>query len=132
MNDLQTVADRLSNQARFVKMIIDKELVVANRKKAEIVAELRRKDFRPFPKAPKTAGTKANDEQAEDDADEASDTGTANASGDYDYLLSMAISSLTREKVCQAIVSVTSGSDRGYSSRNSVNKWQTRKLNCWS
>jgi pyruvate/2-oxoacid:ferredoxin oxidoreductase alpha subunit len=31
-------------------MIIKKELVLASRKKAEIVAELRKRDFRPFPK----------------------------------------------------------------------------------
>ena len=104
VNDLQIVADRLSNQARFVKMIIDKELVVANRKKSEIVAELRRKDFRPFPKSPKAASNKENEEPAEDDGDEATDNGTAMANNDYDYLLSMAIWSLTREKVCQVIV----------------------------
>ena len=31
-------------------MIIDKELVVSNRKKVDIVLELSKKDFRPFPK----------------------------------------------------------------------------------
>jgi DNA topoisomerase II len=44
--------EKLSNQARFVKMIVSKELVVSNRKKAGIVEELRQK-FRPFPKVAK-------------------------------------------------------------------------------
>ncbi|KAI9451533.1 DNA topoisomerase [Russula earlei] len=72
--------EKLSNQARFVKMIVSKELVVSNRKKADIVEELRQKKFRPFPKA----------------AEEAAATG---ASTDYDYLLGMAIWSLTKEKI---------------------------------
>jgi len=36
--------------ARFVQMIIDRELVVSKRKKADIVAELRSLKFRPFPR----------------------------------------------------------------------------------
>lgn len=54
-NELQTQLDRLNNQARFIKMIIDKELIVNNRKKADIVAELRKKQFRPFPKVAKAS-----------------------------------------------------------------------------
>jgi DNA topoisomerase-2 len=90
--------EKLSNQARFVKMIVNKELVVSNRKKAEIVEELRQKKFRPFPKVAKakSAGETENaEEEANDDAEEAA-TGT---STDYDYLLGMPIWSLTREKV---------------------------------
>jgi hypothetical protein len=45
--------EKLTNQARFVKMIVDKQLSVSNRKKADIVAELRKKEFRPFPKVSK-------------------------------------------------------------------------------
>lgn len=79
-------------------MIVSKELVISNRKKADIVEELRQKQFRPFPKATKAKTTTAGEaEDAEDnDDDEATATG---ASTDYDYLLSMTISSLTKEKV---------------------------------
>lgn len=70
-------------------MIIQKELVVSNRKKDAIVAELRQKEFRPFPKAKKGKG---ETEVAEADEDEG-------ANSDFDYLLGMAIWSLTTEKV---------------------------------
>ncbi|KAI0297539.1 type II DNA topoisomerase [Multifurca ochricompacta] len=96
-NELQLQFEKLSNQARFVKMIIDKELVVSNRKKADIIEELRQKKFRPFPKATKgkAAGENEDVEGANEEADEAA-TGT---STDYDYLLGMAIWSLTKEKI---------------------------------
>jgi len=77
-------------------MIINKELVVSNRKKADIVDELRQKKFRPFPKAAKAkAAGETEDVEENDDAEEAA-SGT---STDYDYLLGMAIWSLTKEKV---------------------------------
>lgn len=101
-NELQLQFEKLSNQARFVKMIVNKELVVSNRKKADIVEELRQKKFRPFPKVAKAkaAGeTEDAEEGANDEADEATTGGT---STDYDYLLGMAIWSLTKEKVCRA------------------------------
>jgi DNA topoisomerase-2 len=83
-------------------MIINKELVVSNRKKADIVEELRQKKFRPFPKVAK-AKTTAEGEDAEDN-DEAEEAGAASgASTDYDYLLSMPIWSLTKEKVRNAL-----------------------------
>ena len=97
-NELQLQFEKLSNQARFVKMIISKELVVSNRKKADIVDELRQKKFRPFPKVAKVKSvgdTEDAEEGANDDAEEAA-SGT---STDFDYLLSMAILSLTKEKV---------------------------------
>ncbi|EGO19472.1 hypothetical protein SERLADRAFT_453445 [Serpula lacrymans var. lacrymans S7.9] len=92
-NELQTQFERLSNQARFVKMIVDKELIVANRKKADIISELRKLKFRPFPKVVK-AKAAGEAEDAEEEEDE-----TSNTSTDYDYLLGMAIWSLTSEKI---------------------------------
>jgi hypothetical protein len=79
-------------------MIINKELVVSNRKKADIIEELRQKKFRPFPKAAKAkaAGETEDVEANDDDEAEEATTGT---STDYDYLLGMAIWSLTKEKV---------------------------------
>ena len=50
---LQLEFERLTNQARFVQMIVDKTLIVSGRKKVDIVADLRKKDFRPFPKIKK-------------------------------------------------------------------------------
>ena len=94
--------EKFTNQARFVKMIVDRQLVVSNRKKADIVADLRRHEFRPFPKVSKAKASGEN-EPAEDDEDDAEveSTGT---STDYDYLLGMAIWSLTKEKVIIVLV----------------------------
>lgn len=94
-DDLNKQFDRLSNQARFVQMIIKKELSVSNKKKAVIVQELRDLDFRPFPKGgpkPVTAGETAPTLEEEEEEDQGSDA-------DYDYLLGMAIWNLTEEKV---------------------------------
>lgn len=75
-------------------MIIKKELVVSNKKKADLCAELRKLEFRPFPKVRK-AKEAGEEEHAQDDEEEQ----PVGASSDYDYLLGMAIWSLTREKV---------------------------------
>lgn len=93
-NELNLQFDRLSNQARFVKMIVQKQLSVSGRKKADIVHELREKQFRPFPKIAKAKAAGETQEAIEDEDEEA--TG---ADSDYDYLLGMAIWSLTKEKV---------------------------------
>jgi DNA topoisomerase II len=95
-NELQNQLDKLNNQARFVRMIVDKQLVVSNRKKDDIVAELRQKGFRPFPKVSKAKAAGETEDLAEDEEQE-----VIGASSDYDYLLGMAIWSLTREKVAQ-------------------------------
>ncbi|KAJ7151616.1 DNA topoisomerase II [Mycena filopes] len=75
--ELQNVFEKLTNQARFVQMIVDRELIVSNRKKADII---------------EAGETEEALEQEEDEG------GSSNA-GDYDYLLGMAISSLTKEKI---------------------------------
>lgn len=74
-------------------MIVDNQLVVSNRKKKDIVIELRKKEFRPFTKArrAKVAADDAPDLEDESEGDVGQDA-------DYDYLLGMPIWSLTREK----------------------------------
>ena len=89
-NELQMAFEKLTNQARFVQMIVNKELVVSNRKKVDIVADLRRHEFRPFSKT----SAKTDGELAEEDNEE---EGTQT---DFDYLLGMPIWNLTKEKVC--------------------------------
>ncbi|KZT08970.1 type II DNA topoisomerase [Laetiporus sulphureus 93-53] len=100
---LQSELDRLNNQARFVQMIVEKRLVVANRKKADIVAELRQKEFLPIPKVSdaKKAGetTEVVEQEDEDEEGAASSSAPTANDKDYDYLLGMAIWSLTREKI---------------------------------
>lgn len=94
---LQLEFERLTNQARFVQMIVDKTLIVSGRKKVDIVADLRKKDFRPFPKIKKAKEAGETEPTVDDEQeDEEEDISSSN---DYDYLLNMAISSLTKEKV---------------------------------
>lgn len=80
-------------------MIVDKELIVSNRRKADIVAELRRKDFRPFSKVSQAKAAGETEDVVEEDEDEDSGSGSGSKVTDYDYLLGMAIWSLTKEKV---------------------------------
>ncbi|PLW47395.1 hypothetical protein PCANC_05840 [Puccinia coronata f. sp. avenae] len=105
VNDLTLMYERLSNQARFVLMIIEKKLIVSNRKKADIVLDLRKLEFRPFPvkPKPKTAGDpdQADEEGAEEE--EVADLSAAGTAGDFDYLLGMAISRLTAEQVAKLL-----------------------------
>jgi len=98
-DELNKEFERLSNQARFVTMIIKKELIVNNKKKKDLVTELRELKFRPFPK-----GAKRPESESEDALEEEEEQGT---DGDYDYLLGMAIWSLTAEKVCCPVGTIT-------------------------
>jgi DNA topoisomerase-2 len=72
-------------------MIIAKELVVSNKKKVNLETELRGLKFRPFPKIKKAQEAGETEITIEEE-----DEGKA---GDFDYLLGMAIWSLTAEKV---------------------------------
>lgn len=82
-------------------MIVDKELVVSNRKKNDIMTELRRLKFRPFPKVAKAKAAGETEDVVRSDGEdgEAEEEGQDAGSTDYDYLLGMPIWSLTKEKV---------------------------------
>ncbi|KAJ1895335.1 DNA topoisomerase 2 [Coemansia sp. S17] len=81
------------NRARFVMEIIQKKLTVNNRKRKDIIQELRDRKYEPMPK--KVRPVVAGDPDTEQAA-EAEDSGEVS---DYDYLLSMPIWNLTMEKV---------------------------------
>ncbi|KAM7265027.1 hypothetical protein ACFE04_002710 [Oxalis oulophora] len=88
---------KLDNKVRFILAVVSGEIIVNNRKKAELLIELQGKGFTPFPKTTKTAGPEiagATDVDPQENEKDPED-------GDYDYLLSMQISSLTLEKVQQ-------------------------------
>ncbi|KAJ3931519.1 MAG: DNA topoisomerase II [Lentinula lateritia] len=90
--EMTRVLDRLNSQARFIQMIVDKQLIVAARKKVDIIANLKELKFPAFPKKSKAnANADEIDAEAEDE-----DKGSNN---DYDYLLNMPIYSLTKEKI---------------------------------
>lgn len=81
-------------------MIIDKELNVMQRKRSAVVADLRAKRFRPFPKIARAKAAGEEDDEG-DEAESEVAAGPEGADSDYDYLLNMAIYSLTAEKVAK-------------------------------
>jgi DNA topoisomerase-2 len=109
VDNVQREWKRLENQVRFILMVIKKELVVANRKKVDLLNELIEKKFDPMPKEKKkkVAGTvkrgnkTTNVEVEADEGDESDDEieDGDNDAKNYDYLLSMPIWSLTMERV---------------------------------
>ena len=116
--------EKISAQAKFVKMIIDGELIVGNKKKKILIDELKELDFPGFDKKNelipmKSTAIKEEDEDeegsVEDDVEAAVSNVTATNAGDevdtglvvvhkqnssmlYDYLLGMPIWSLTKER----------------------------------
>ncbi|KAL6523252.1 DNA topoisomerase 2 [Orobanche gracilis] len=69
---------KLENKVRFIKEVIEGKTIIMNRKRNDLLAELKKKNFTPFP----------------------SNATSPNPTGsDYEYLLSMPIDTLTMEKV---------------------------------
>lgn len=97
---------KLDNKLRFVMEIINGKLIIQNRKKVDIMADLKKRDYVPFAKgqSSKASGdspvtpTDDADESGEDDSAESAATKDAGSRG-YDYLLSMPIWNLTLEYV---------------------------------
>ena len=87
---------KLSNQARFIKMIIDQKLVISKKKKAILIGELKKLGFDPFPKKQDTTKQAEVDPEAEEEDEDKDVSSDASA---YDYLLGMALWSLTEERV---------------------------------
>ncbi|KAK3997391.1 putative DNA topoisomerase 2, partial [Cladorrhinum sp. PSN332] len=86
---------KLKNQYRFISEIIDSKLIVAKKKKAVLVQELRDRNYEAFP--PKDdKKSKSTDEELNEEGE---DDEVALGARDYDYLLSMPIWSLTNERL---------------------------------
>ncbi|KAG8998298.1 DNA topoisomerase 2 [Tulasnella sp. 427] len=100
-NQLRDQWDKLTNQARFVQMIIEKKFVISKRKKSDLVNELRKLEFRPFGRVAKAKAAGEDEPAVEDHEDE--DEATSGTSMDYDYLLGMPLWSLTEEKVAKLL-----------------------------
>ncbi|KAL8851969.1 MAG: hypothetical protein Q9221_003180 [Calogaya cf. arnoldii] len=88
--------EKYTNQMRFIQMIIDGQLVIAKKKKADLVTELRAKRFKPIGKAI-DASKEGEFAPLAENEDENEDVETGASS--YDYLLGMPLWSLTRERV---------------------------------
>ena len=85
---MNTQLERLTNQARFVQMIIDGKLIVAKKKKRDLVKELQEKNFKPFPKIVDATKDGELEPALEDREDDEEVDASANA---YDYLLGVRI-----------------------------------------
>ncbi len=93
---MQRELDRLSNQARFIKMIIDRELTISKKKKAVLVAELKKLNFKAFAKVEDATKDGELEPVVENDADDDDDVATA--ANSYDYLLGVCIGSSVNER----------------------------------
>ncbi|KAJ3708774.1 hypothetical protein LUZ61_012479 [Rhynchospora tenuis] len=93
---------KLDNKVRFILGVVEGEIIVTNRKRADLLFELKQKGFIPFTKKTKgmVSGTPGAEEDNEDMSPEAVAGGVIRAS-DYEYLLSMPIGTLTLEKIQQ-------------------------------
>ncbi|KAI9916196.1 hypothetical protein PsorP6_017912 [Peronosclerospora sorghi] len=94
LQKLHDQIDLLSNKARFVLAVIEGKLVVNNRKKQELLEELTAEGYKQIPPKSKK---KSNDEESNESEEE--DNIVSDTSKVYDYLLSMKIWSLTKERV---------------------------------
>ena len=87
----------LSNKARFVEEVCSGELVVSNRKRKEILTELKENGYEIFAK--KANKMRPNQEsETEEDDDESDNESDSDLAKGYEYLLGMKIWSLTYEK----------------------------------
>ncbi|KAH3663440.1 hypothetical protein WICMUC_005966 [Wickerhamomyces mucosus] len=107
--EISNVLERLTSQARFIKLIIDKRLNINNRKRVDLIEELQELNFPKFDKKGNPIFTKTKSSEitqdeviAEEDDDLEGDLSTVhvreNIFSSYDYLLGMPIWSLTRER----------------------------------
>ena len=90
MQKIDTEYRKLKNQARFVMEIIDNKLVVSKKKKPVLVAELRKREYEPFPKV-KDAKKADETEDVVENEDEVTPDEDSGAR-DFDYLLGVSYS----------------------------------------
>ncbi|KAL5137472.1 DNA topoisomerase 2 [Glycine soja] len=103
LNNLERLLLILDNKARFILGVVNGEIIVSNRKKADLLIELQHKGFTPMPRKGKSAEPQvagANEDQEDDNTREQETESVEVAKGgDYEYLLSMSIGTLTLEAV---------------------------------
>lgn len=102
LENLELELLKLENKVRFILGVVNGDILVNNRKRADLFHELHQKGFTPFPKKskpaePEVAGAVDDTEETEENSSETVSAGVR--IGDYEYLLSMAIGTLTLEKV---------------------------------
>ncbi|KAI8538692.1 hypothetical protein RHMOL_Rhmol09G0124700 [Rhododendron molle] len=103
LDSLEMELLKLDNKVWFLLGVVKEDIIVSNRKRAELFIELQDKGFTPFPKKTKNvdvavAGATDDAEEAEENSEVVAGSIGVRAS-DYEYLLSMVIGTLTLEKV---------------------------------
>ncbi|PRQ59875.1 putative DNA topoisomerase (ATP-hydrolyzing) [Rosa chinensis] len=93
---------KLENKLRFIRNLVCGDIVVSNRKRADLFLELKQKGFNPFPKKtkgvePEVAGATEDTEETEVNPEAVIGYGVRIS--DYEYLLSMATGTLTIESI---------------------------------
>jgi DNA topoisomerase-2 len=110
---LQKEAEVLSEKARFIKLVLKGEIKVKKRKIFDLIADLKKHAFKALReiKGPELQGeAEAEDEQDKEESEEESDEENASEElkrkkatkqgvKDYEYLVGMAIVTLTMEKI---------------------------------
>lgn len=87
--------EKMTNQARFIQMIIDSKLIISRKKKQDLVKELKAKNFKPITKTidaikeGELSPIADNDEESEEDIE----TGASS----YDYLLGVSTLNLRQK-----------------------------------
>ncbi|KAJ4711597.1 DNA topoisomerase 2 [Melia azedarach] len=101
LENLELELLKLENKVRFILGVVNGEIIVNNRKRADLFRELQQKGFTPFPKNPISVEAVVAGEIETEESEESPEAVNLNGvrSSDYHYLLSMAIGTLTLEKV---------------------------------
>ena len=102
MENIKLDLKKLENKVRFIRCVVNDEIVVINRKRADLFLELRQKNFDPLPKKNKRA-TAALGAIVENEENEESHVAAKGDDPCYDYLLSMSIDTLNVEKMQKLI-----------------------------
>lgn len=100
LDSLEMELLKLENKLRFILGVVEGEIIVNNRKRADLFLELHQRCFTPFPKNSKPVEAVVATDETED-TEEINESGSSTGvrASDYDYLFSMAIGTLTLEKV---------------------------------
>jgi len=90
---------KLDNRVRFVIEIIEGKLIVQNRKRNEIIEELKRREYQTFAREVSRKNGQVQEEEDGSEREELMLNNKGTLSSGYDYLLNMPIYSLTLEKI---------------------------------
>ena len=109
IGELEYDCSKLANMVRFVSEVVNGQLIVTKRTKKDLLEDLKRRNYRPFPPKQKKKVSSTTIEEAKEEADDAekdplallpSNNEEVNAAArDYDYLLGMRLWSLTAEMI---------------------------------